>query len=319
MRSEKDRVDNRKVIYSKRLLNHQKRLFIFTLCLYAIIGTLYIINDYYSSNIDSNLENQVVEKSISFSKDVIHSEQNNNDEVKIRPDQFLEISNETEIEDNTGVEEKIDNITNDIVRNLSNTINSNENNAEDIKYIALTFDDGPHDSVTVQILDVLNEYDAKATFFVLGERVKKYPDVLNLIIEQGSEIGNHSWSHVEFTDLTPKEMLKEFNDTQDIIHSSTNGYVSKLFRPPYGSYNSMVIETIPVPIILWSVDSLDWSNRDSEMIKENILSNVENGAIVIQHDLYEANIDALRVVLAELSTEGYKFVTVSQMLELTSR
>ena len=187
----------------------------------------------------------------------------------------------------------------------------------DGKYIALTFDDGPHKTVTDRVLNTLKEYDAKATFFMLGNQVDYYPSLVQRVAEEGHEIGNHSNTHPDLTKVDANRVQKEFETTNQRIYDIIGRYPT-VFRPPYGSYNNNSITqatNLNLPIIMWSVDSLDWKTKNATSISHEILSTTTNGSIILMHDIHDATADALPSVLRNLKEQGYSFVTVSQLLE----
>lgn len=190
------------------------------------------------------------------------------------------------------------------------------------KLLALSFDDGPHPEYTIEILDTLKKYNAVATFFVLGQHAEKYPEIVKRQILEGHEIGNHSYSHINMKKSSPKEIQKEFDTTQEIIYSISHTE-SKLFRPPYGNYNNDVIKVVDSHdsiIVLWTFyqDSKDWSNPGIDSIVENTLSKVQNGDIILLHDyVYKKEshtVEALKEILPALINKGYKFVTISDLM-----
>ncbi|MEK5330182.1 MULTISPECIES: polysaccharide deacetylase family protein [unclassified Lysinibacillus] len=182
-----------------------------------------------------------------------------------------------------------------------------------VKRIALTFDDGPHPKVTEQILNTLDKYDAKATFFMLGSRVKHYPDIARDVLARGHEIGNHTWNHPVLTKMPLEQVLKEYTSTANEIELAINQGAT-VFRPPYGATNDEINEKIPVPVVLWSIDTLDWKHRNSQLLLTYIKSNLHNNSIVLMHDIHQSTADGLDAVLAYLQGEGYEFVTVSEIL-----
>lgn len=193
------------------------------------------------------------------------------------------------------------------------------------KVIALSFDDGPHPKYTIEILDILKEYDIKATFFVLGMHAEKYPEIIKRQVEEGHEIGNHSYSHINMRKATKKQIREEFEKTQEIIYSIAK-IRPKVFRPPYGNYNRDVIEIISsddIPIVLWTFyqDSKDWSNPGVDSIVNTTLSKVQNGDIILFHDFVYKNeshtVEALKIIIPELLNKGYKFVTISELLNIS--
>lgn len=193
------------------------------------------------------------------------------------------------------------------------------NNIENYdKYIALTFDDGPQPNVTPRILETLEEYDAVATFFMLGIQVEYYPDIAVLVADQGHEIASHSTAHSDLSLLHKDEIKKDILQSNQMIEDTT-GVKPVLFRPPYGSYNNdvqEVVEELGLTIILWSIDSLDWKSRNASTVYATIMDDVEVGANVLMHDIHPTTADALPELLETLTNEGYQFVTVSQLLEL---
>ena len=185
------------------------------------------------------------------------------------------------------------------------------------KLVALTFDDGPNVGTTDKILDVLNKYNAKATFFCVGCKVNsKTNDILNRIIEDGSEIGNHSNNFKpSLTEMTPEEILSEYNITQQKIYEIT-GIYPKVFRAPGLQVSDAAFETIPLPFFGGYSSSSDWS--DTVLLDErieNIKNNVADGRVLLLHDV-ALNADALEATLPALIKEGYTFVTVSELYKL---
>ena len=183
----------------------------------------------------------------------------------------------------------------------------------DGKRVALTFDDGPDPNVTNQILDLLEKYHAKATFFMLGSRVQYYPSLVHDVHEAGHEIGNHTWNHPVLTKLSSAEVLEEYNSTQDAI-AATLGVGATIFRPPYGATNARVGGLIPIPSVNWSIDTLDWKHRDAKKLLPAVQNHMHNNAIILMHDIHQSTEDGLEGVLAYLQAEGYQFVTVSEIL-----
>lgn len=186
------------------------------------------------------------------------------------------------------------------------------------KYVALTFDDGPDPDVTPRILETLEQYDAKATFFMLGIQAEYYPKQAAMVADKGHEIANHSNSHADLSTLSTDQIAKEIAETNTKIEQAT-GKKPTLFRPPYGSYNDEVRQVADqhgLSIILWSVDSLDWKSRNENAIYSTIMEDVEVGSNILMHDIHPTTADALPEVLKSLSEQGYSFVTVSELQEL---
>lgn len=181
------------------------------------------------------------------------------------------------------------------------------------KRIALTFDDGPHPTVTAQVLKTLEKYDAKATFFVTGHRVNKSPKVLQQIYDAGHEIGNHTWSHPKLTTVSFEQVKTQINETNKSVKSII-GQEPTLFRPPYGAYNKEILNSLSVPLIMWSVDTLDWQHRTPAKTLKAVQTGAYNGSIILMHDIHQTTADALDSILSYLTKQGYEFVTVSELI-----
>lgn len=188
------------------------------------------------------------------------------------------------------------------------------------KQVALTFDDGPHPAYTAKILDILREHKVKATFFVLGNRVKQYPWILRQIVAEGHEIGNHTYDHRWLTAMDNSLISREIADTQAAIRNAT-GYETSLFRPPYGAFRNdtrTVFKEHHLNIVLWNVDTKDWSSHNQDRILANVTNQTRNGSIILCHDIHKATLDALPSVLKALESRGYEFTTVNQLCGLPS-
>lgn len=181
--------------------------------------------------------------------------------------------------------------------------------------IALTFDDGPTKKYTTAILDALKEYQASATFFVLGSRANDFPDILQRMVLEGNEIGNHTFSHKQLTTLSKENVEEEISATQESIHGVTNKYPS-LIRPPYGSKNDTVMQCANgKKIVTWSLDTEDWKSRNTETIVNKVLKEVQDGDIILMHDLYASTAEAAIILIPKLQDMGYQLVTVSELYE----
>lgn len=179
--------------------------------------------------------------------------------------------------------------------------------------VALTFDDGPS-KYTAEILKVLKENNSVATFFVLGSEVNKYKDVLNQVIAEGNEIGNHSYNHKNLKTITDEELYKQVQGTDDLVYIAS-GYTPKVMRPPYGISDAELNKKINKPIVKWSIDTLDWKNRDTDKVVAAVLNDVKDGDIVLMHDLYDSTAQAAKIIIPKLVEQGYQLVTVSEMSE----
>jgi peptidoglycan/xylan/chitin deacetylase (PgdA/CDA1 family) len=194
-------------------------------------------------------------------------------------------------------------------------VSSERNIDPDKPMIALTFDDGPHKNTTIPILDTLKLYNGVGTFFILGNRVKNNENLLKRMISEENEIGNHSFSHKQLTTISSSEVKSQIDKTQKAVLEVT-GSKPKVMRPTYGSYNSKLKSQIDMPMILWSIDTLDWESRDPVKIATHVLDNVEDGDIILMHDIYESTVDAVKILVPELISRGYQLVTVSELYEL---
>lgn len=192
------------------------------------------------------------------------------------------------------------------------------------KKIALTFDDGPDSVYTPQILDILQKEKIKATFFLIGSRAQLFPDVVKRIDKEGHVIGNHTMNHPNIIKLNVEQTRKEIEEGEKAIYELVS-YRTALFRSPYGSLNAdkvKEVEKLKYKIIAWNVDSLDWKSLTAEQVKYNILENAKSGSIVLQHssgsekeDL-TGSVAALQEIITILKKEGYKFCTVSELLNI---
>ena len=190
-----------------------------------------------------------------------------------------------------------------------------EEPAADTPVVALTFDDGPFTKVTNRIMDVLLEYEAGATFFVVGSRLEMYSDTLKRLYENGFEVASHTWSHKNLNKLTEKQITKEITRTLDGLKK----YIpveNVLLRPPYGSADETVRGLAKTALINWSLDSEDWKSRDAEKIIEHVLDTVQDGDIILMHDLYECTAEAVEYLVPELIERGYRPVSVSELFRI---
>lgn len=180
--------------------------------------------------------------------------------------------------------------------------------------VALTFDDGPS-KYTDDILDILDENDINATFFVIGNKVKYYAKTINKSIANGNEIGNHTYNHKSLSNLKLDEMLRQINMTQEIIFSET-GYTPIYLRPSYGNTNSLLKEKTPLEIILWNVDPEDWKYKNSKVIANRVISKTKDESIILLHDTKKRTRDALKIIIPKLKEKGFQFVTISELKEI---
>lgn len=177
--------------------------------------------------------------------------------------------------------------------------------------IALTFDDGPG-KYTEELLNVLEKNDSRATFFMVGTNVKKYPEAVKRMKEIGCEIGNHTTDHARLTELTEEGIIAQIETTNDAIKNIISEGAT-VVRPPYGAVNELVKATVDYPLIFWNVDTLDWENQNVEAIVNHTMKSIKDGDIILMHDIYETTIDAAIELVVKLKEEGYQLVTVSEM------
>ncbi|TCN38439.1 peptidoglycan/xylan/chitin deacetylase (PgdA/CDA1 family) [Kribbella orskensis] len=180
------------------------------------------------------------------------------------------------------------------------------------KYVLLTFDDGPDAKYTPQILEILKSYDAKATFFEVGQNVVKHPDLTKQIHEQGHSVQNHTWSHADLRKLSSASLRNQVAKTDQAIRAQT-GYTPRCLRPPYGGVNKVVTQrtdSLDKVIRLWTVDSHDWERPGTSVIVKRVLTGVKDGSIVLMHDgggNRSQTVAALPSILKTLQAKGYGF------------
>lgn len=179
------------------------------------------------------------------------------------------------------------------------------------KMIALTFDDGPNYN-TSKVIDVLNKYDIRATFFVLGSRAINNKNILKKMADSGMEIGNHTYNHLLLTKYDENKIRSEIEDTSEVIYSATKKR-PKLLRPSYGSVNNKIKKVANMPIIIWDIDTLDWKYHNSKRITSRVVNKVRDGDIILMHDIYSASLNALSNIIPILQGNGYEFVTIDEL------
>lgn len=179
--------------------------------------------------------------------------------------------------------------------------------------VALTFDDGPHPVCTPQLLDGLKKRDVKVTFFVTGENVESYPEIVKRASEEGHLIGNHTFHHVQLTAANSDDFKKEIISTNDIIQEVT-GKETSFIRPPYGSWDKKYEKELNMFPVLWDVDPLDWCSTNVAKIVRSVLAGTKENSIILMHDSYDSTVTAALQVVDILKAEGYEFVTVDEIL-----
>lgn len=202
---------------------------------------------------------------------------------------------------------------NSVFNNLQSSFISKIENNENQKLIAITFDDGPSGVTTPVLLDGLKERNVKATFFMLGTGIEKYPDVVKRIYSEGHGIGNHSYGHKNLVKLDIEAAKVQYNAPNELLNSIV-GTHSTVFRPPYGNYNDNIKSMMDTPIILWDIDPYDWKYKDADKIANHIIENAQDGDIILLHDIYSTSVQAAFKVIDTLHQQGFKFVTVDELI-----
>jgi peptidoglycan-N-acetylglucosamine deacetylase len=189
------------------------------------------------------------------------------------------------------------------------------------RIVAITFDDGPNPQYTPQILEIFSEAKAKATFFMIGEQMKNHPVVVKQVAEQGHEIGNHTFSHPKLSQLSIDDCLEEIEQTEKLAEELA-GRKPVVFRPPYLDYNQDTVSILQqkgYPMIgALNLEAQDWEQPGVEHILNKSRDVVKNGSILIFHDGYgdrSQTIEAVRLLVSELTSQDYQLVTVSELLK----
>jgi len=183
--------------------------------------------------------------------------------------------------------------------------------------VALTFDDGPHPQNTPRLLDILAEHGVRATFFVIGTRVRRYPEIARRIVAEGHELGNHTWQHPLLTEYGDGGVLSEIDRTQEVIWQ-TVGQVPATFRPPYGAISPrqsrMLHDQRNLPSVNWSVDPQDWQRPGASVVARRMVEGARPGAIILAHDIHGATVSAVPEAINGLRARGFGCVTLSELL-----
>ncbi len=185
-------------------------------------------------------------------------------------------------------------------------------------YVALTFDDGPHPVNTPRILDILNKYGAKATFYVLGERVQRHPSILARAVAAGHEIGVHTWDHPSLTSISRDAVKSQMDRSIAAINSATGGRKLRTMRPPYGAINSSLVDYFTneygMTTVMWNVDTNDWRRPGVSVVTSRAVDSAKSGSIILLHDIHAPSADAVEGIVKGLQARGFQIVTVSELL-----
>ena len=186
---------------------------------------------------------------------------------------------------------------------------------QDKKLIAFTFDDGPSETNTNYLLDNLDKYDAKVTFFVLGSRVNSNKETIKRAYLEGNAIGSHTYNHQNLNLLSDFALIDEVKKTNEAI-KEVIGTSPTLLRPPYGNLTDHGKELANMSIILWNIDPLDWKYKDKNRVANEIIEHAHDGAIILVHDIYKSSVEGALLAMEELQKQGYAFVTINEMAQL---
>jgi peptidoglycan/xylan/chitin deacetylase (PgdA/CDA1 family) len=196
--------------------------------------------------------------------------------------------------------------------------NSYNNISTSHPVVAMTFDDGPHPELTPKLLDILKERNIRATFYVIGRNVEAYPEIARRIVEEGHEIANHTYSHPALSKIGASRVKRELDRTTEAIRNAT-GITPQTMRPPYGatnaSLNRRIHQEFSMPVIMWSVDPQDWRYRNAKRVSSHIISHAKSGDIILAHDIHASTIAAMPPALDALLAKGFRFLTVTELLE----
>lgn len=193
--------------------------------------------------------------------------------------------------------------------------NARETNAKETEAprIALTFDDGPSGKWTPLLLDGLKERGIKATFFLIGKNAREFPDIVKRLDEEGHLIGNHTYHHVQLSNLSKEQIYHEIMDTNELILSIT-GKETEYIRPPFGVWPDGLEERFEVMPVMWSVDPLDWTTENTDEIVNKVVTETKENDIILLHDCYESSVKAALRSADILMEKGFEFVTVDELL-----
>jgi peptidoglycan/xylan/chitin deacetylase (PgdA/CDA1 family) len=244
---------------------------------------------------------------IGFKFDIIERRTNNASRNEVQ-----KISFNLKTGDRVVFEDYFDENNQPIIAQIPNNIVTPED-TENKKLVALTFDDGPHSRWTNELLDVLQEENVPATFFVLGSRASRYPDLVRRAFDSGHQIGSHTFNHKDLTKLPQGDIDFEIGESAAVIERIT-GQKPAFTRPPYGAVNQAVQDTAKTPLIMWSVDPEDWKSQNIDQIFTHVMDNTKDGSIVLLHDIYGTTIEAVKKIIPEMRQRNFVFLTVQQLM-----
>ena len=182
----------------------------------------------------------------------------------------------------------------------------------EVRTAALTFDDGPHPVWTPLLLDGLKERGVKATFFLMGENIPGNEEIVERMVREGHLVGNHSYRHEQLTREGLEQVCQSFEKTGQMIEEIA-GIRPEYARPPYGDWNEELECRTELTTVLWDVDSLDWSDKDRRRITDKVCREIEDGDIVLMHDIFQSSQEAALDIIDRLSADGWQFVTADEL------
>ena len=179
--------------------------------------------------------------------------------------------------------------------------------------VALTFDDGPHQTCTPALLNGLKQREVKATFFLMGENIAGKEPLVQRMQAEGHLIGNHGYHHIQMTKEEAEQACADIEQTEKLIQSIT-GKRPEYLRPPYGDWNEQLECRVNLTTVLWNVDSLDWKFQNTDRIVRRVEKDVNDGDIILMHDIFPTSVEAALRIVDDLQKRGYEFVTVEELL-----
>jgi peptidoglycan/xylan/chitin deacetylase (PgdA/CDA1 family) len=278
-----------------------------------------------ASDLPTNSDNNEKDVQTSPPGEIAHIDDSNSEEGdKIDPDEETDLEIEPD-ESDESVENDENNNTGDTGsedKSDSGSIRTHYSGNGVQKLAALTFDDGPESELTPQILDILDDYDIKATFFVIGQNAARHTDVLKDISDRGHEIGNHSWSHKYLPKISKSSKENEILKTEQLLIDIL-GEHTPIFRPPYGAVKAQdkqLIDSLGYKIVNWSVDTRDWAGTSGEQMMKYVKQQLKPGGIILMHN--SGNTKTVKNMMSILPTmiewireQGYEFVTITEILD----
>ena len=184
--------------------------------------------------------------------------------------------------------------------------------------VAISFDDGPNNKNTMTVLKALEDNKMSATFFMVGNKMNNQKDILKTVFASHSEIGSHTYSHINMKKVKPEKVKEEIDKTSKIFKDITGTDIT-LIRPPYGAYTNDIIKDYNYSFILWNSDTDDWKDKNTERIVNYVLDHANDGNIILMHDTYATTVEAVKIVLPQLYARGIQVVSVSKLAEMKNK